>query len=82
MAAKVLHTYAVSPANKLSAVRELLEKLQEAPQHKWIPIEEMSSSKQATLTGRQAGWIANQVERSVEGATIEFSAVPIEEDED
>lgn len=82
MAAKVLHSYAVSPKTRKSNVLEFLAGLQEKPQHRWIPIEEMQGSTQATLTPRQANWLATQVERRVENAEISFELVPqAEEDE-
>jgi hypothetical protein len=74
MASKVTHKYTVAGGKK-TEVLSFLEELQGMPQHSWIPIEEMSESNRATLTPRQAGWIANQVERRVEGRSIAFEAI-------
>ena len=75
MAPKVEHKYAVAGGAK-SNVLDFLAELQAMPQHKWIPIEEMTESNRATLTPRQATWIETQVAKRVEGRTIELTAVP------
>lgn len=75
MARKVLHTYEVAGGSK-KPVLEFLSELQALPQHKWIPIEEMSSGNTATVTPRQAGWVVDQVAKKVEDREIEFELVP------
>jgi len=79
MAAKLTHTFKVTGKDKAKErVIGALEKLQDMPQHKWIPIEEMSEGNRATLTVRQAEWLAARVESAVENARIEFSVIAVE----
>lgn len=79
MAAKLSYAYAVSgKTGSKKEVLEVLTGLQALPQHKWIPIEEMQSGKQATITARQADWIAAQVASKVEGAEITFEPIAVE----
>lgn len=81
MATKILYSYAVKPKTRKDQVLEFLAGLQAQPQHKWVPIEEMSESARATLTTRQANWIEAQVEKQVEGVGISFELVPqVDED--
>jgi len=79
MAAKLAFAYAVSPKTRKSNVLEVLAELQALPQHKWIPIEEMQASPQATATPRQADWMATQVAKRIEGVEISFEPVVQEE---
>lgn len=79
MAAKVAYSYAVSgKKGSKSAVLGFFAELQEKAQHKWIPIEEMTSGKQATLTPRQADWMVARVEKNIEGAELSFTIIPQE----
>lgn len=81
MAAKLAYAYTVAPKTRKTNVLELLAELQALPQHKWIPIEEMQGSTQATMTPRQADWVATQVAKKVEGAEISFEPIAQEEAE-
>ena len=73
MTAKLTHAYKVAGTKK--EVLGLLTELQAAPQHRWIPVEEMSTSNQATVTARQAGWLSAIVSRKLPKAGLEFSVV-------
>ena len=77
MASKGTYAYKTSGKkdSKVTVLAKLTE-LQSAPQHKWIPIEEMSDGSQATLTERQALWLAAQVEKKCDGALIAFELLP------
>jgi len=79
MASKGTYAYKTSgKKDSRTIVLARLGELQESPQHKWIPIEEMSDGPQATLTARQADWLASQVEKKCEGAVIAFELLPQE----
>ncbi len=79
MAAKLAYAYAVSGrTGAKKAALEVLTGLQALPQHKWIPIEEMQTGKQATMTPRQAEWMAAQVASKAEGVEITFSPIAVE----
>jgi hypothetical protein len=74
MAAKVLHSFKIVGDEK-NVIRNLGELAGLAP-HKWIPYEEISTSKQATMTARQATWLEVQIPKRVKGSTIKFIAAP------
>jgi len=77
MGAKIEFKYSVVGGRK-AEVLDYLAKLQEKPQHKWIPIEQMRESNRATVTSRQADWIVGRVAKNVEGREIKFEPVATE----
>lgn len=75
MAAKVLYTFKIVGDEK-NVIRNVGELAALAP-HKWIPFEEINTSKQATMTPRQADWLEVQIPKRVKGSTIKFTAAPV-----
>ncbi len=74
MAAKQSYTFVIVGSKE--AVLAKLTELAALPPHKWLPIDEMKSSKEATCTARQADWMAAQVAKKVAGSTLTFTAKP------
>ncbi len=75
MAAKVAYSFVIT-GNRDSVLGKL-DELAKLPPHKWLPIDEMRTSKEATITPRQADWMSAQVAKKVAGATIVFTAKPV-----
>lgn len=71
MAAKL--TYEIGFGGNEDAVEEFVAELAAQPAHKWIPISQIREEGTATVTPRQADWLAKQVEKKVKGSSMNFS---------
>lgn len=73
MAAKVQHT--VSIEGDAGEVLSTLQDMATNPSHKWIPVEEIRETNRATITGRQADWLAKRVAKKVKESSMTFVAL-------